>query len=736
MSTNTINIVVDYASLVNSIHENMASYGIYCNTNIAIDGNIHRFANRGKGDKNCWYVFHDGYGAFGDWSKGDGAIGWSFKGERDFSHEERAQFKIKMAEARVARDNELQVAQEQAAILAQTLFDNSSDSGYSKYLDAKRVQPHGIHYAVESILVPMVDVAGKIWSVQTIFDNGQKRFMAGGRKKGCFHVMGEFPDGETVYICEGYSTGATVHEATGFPTIIAFDAGNLISVVAAIRGEYPELKIIIAGDDDKYPDSDGVINNPGRNKAESAAAEFNCTTIFPIFKDDSTKPTDFNDLHALHGLEEVKGQLLGFTNVTPVIHNISNNDIFPQHLLDNIPGLPGLIAKWINETSLYYQPILALSAAIAISGTLYSHKIRSESNLRTNFLMLGIARSGIGKDHARKCAKALFTHLNLSRYICNKFASDAGLLNKLENTSGIILSLMDEIGRELKTLTAKGAGSHESRMLTVMMELFSSADGIFDGKSYASKENNITLNQPCLNIYGTTTPKRFYESLNSDDAIDGLLARWLIFETKDIDPIEQDNDGITNVPREILDAINFIDPVLSFNSDFELKPEPRIVRFSDTARDMLKEFRNTCRLNRLAEIKSGGELDALWARTAEHAIKLALVSHPFRHGVIESTTMQWACDLSIYLTHVAIKAVRENVTNSEYEKNMNKVFDVVKSYNMKNDEAIRHGGVYNAVRTIKQRDCDEILKHLVQSGRIEQQENEYKGRITYKYKAL
>ena len=61
---------------------------------------------------------------------------------------------------------------------------------------------------------------------------------------------------------------------------------------------------MIAGDNDCWK-----AVNTGREKAEEAARKYGCSVIFPTFKNTETKPTDFNDLHVLEGIEEVKRQI-------------------------------------------------------------------------------------------------------------------------------------------------------------------------------------------------------------------------------------------------------------------------------------------------------------------------------------------------------------------------------------------------------------------------------------------
>jgi putative DNA primase/helicase len=53
-----------------------------------------------------------------------------------------------------------------------------------------------------------------------------------------------------IYVAEGYSTAASVYEATGQCAVCAFDAGNLAPVVEGLRTAWPRAEIVIAADND------------------------------------------------------------------------------------------------------------------------------------------------------------------------------------------------------------------------------------------------------------------------------------------------------------------------------------------------------------------------------------------------------------------------------------------------------------------------------------------------------
>ena len=92
-------------------------------------------------------------------------------------------------------------------------------------------------------------------------------------------------------MCEGYATGATLHQLTGQCVVIAFDAGNLTPVGQAIRTRYPESELVFAADNDVGVKA-GNIENPGVHYARQAAFACNGYVLTP----NTTNKADFNDL--------------------------------------------------------------------------------------------------------------------------------------------------------------------------------------------------------------------------------------------------------------------------------------------------------------------------------------------------------------------------------------------------------------------------------------------------------
>ena len=134
--------------------------------------------------------------------------------------------------------------------------------------------------------------------------------------------MGSLKNADSFIVTEGFATGSSIHQSDGRPVVVAFDCGNIEPVIGALRIKYSKHQIVIAGDDDVETEG-----NPGRKKAEAAAQKHGCKAVFPKFSDglrlaNGKKPTDFNDLHILSGLDEVKKQL----QVATVVELTQRND--------------------------------------------------------------------------------------------------------------------------------------------------------------------------------------------------------------------------------------------------------------------------------------------------------------------------------------------------------------------------------------------------------------------------
>jgi len=290
--------------IINNFTQAMQNAGIEPPAKIIADGKLHRFVTSGKSkNANGWYVLHvddPAAGVFGDWKR-DISETWCFKSGPTMTPAEKAVYAEKMEAVRRLWNGEREKIQTECRTWCSEAWEKAEPaSNEHPYLKLKGVNAYGLKSFKDRLIIPVRDIAETIHGAQFIGPDGNKRFKVGTDKAGHFFKIGQSTD-NTIIVCEGYATGASIHEATGYDVVIAFDAGNLRPVAENIRASYPDAKIIIAGDDDHLTEG-----NPGRTKATEAARGVNGFLAVPVFPNNrGPKDSDFNDLARLSGLETV-----------------------------------------------------------------------------------------------------------------------------------------------------------------------------------------------------------------------------------------------------------------------------------------------------------------------------------------------------------------------------------------------------------------------------------------------
>lgn len=203
-----------------------------------------------------------------------------------------------------------------------------ADPTYSShpYLTAKGIRPNGTRLDREHILVPLFDAAGELASLQSIDPAGHKLFEAELPVAGSAFIMGTpIPMAKApVLVCEGFATGASLHEATGRTVVVTFNAGNLTKVAERLVAAFPKTRWVVAGDDDRHK-----TPNVGREAAGKAAEVLRCEAVFPVLPEGHLG-TDFNDM----------AQLSGHEAVAALFAASAGPDVFETLSLDELVNMP------------------------------------------------------------------------------------------------------------------------------------------------------------------------------------------------------------------------------------------------------------------------------------------------------------------------------------------------------------------------------------------------------------
>jgi putative DNA primase/helicase len=254
------------------------------------EGRWLRFPGAGKGRSNRsgWCrVICPTLALFGDWSTGL-TVEW-----RDQKHEddERSRWAMEQARKRQREFAEHERArQRESADKARAMLNQATTSTHP-YL-ARKGFPALSGLTLEGkLIVPVMDFERypDVISAQLIDEQGDKKFLPGGRAKGGVYRLGVPTEkARRVVLCEGYATGLSLDAALRmlpgpYCVIVCFSARNLETV-----SELLKCDALVAADND--------ASHTGEQSAKRTGRRW----IMP-----GTVGTDFNDLHTSQGLRAV-----------------------------------------------------------------------------------------------------------------------------------------------------------------------------------------------------------------------------------------------------------------------------------------------------------------------------------------------------------------------------------------------------------------------------------------------
>lgn len=255
--------------------------------------------------------------------------GWKPE-KKELSKADKARLKKEQAERRAAAIAKQEADEQLLAVMRPQLErcckevweKHSSKQGASAYLKRKQVNAYGIRFITHSVMItsdsqkqivqlltgamigeffnclpkprpdhisfirmdrggmviPLYNEQKHIVTLQYINANGTKMYPRYSPKSGAFYVLGKITNQtEIIQLAEGYATAASCYEATGYPTVQCFDAGNLLPVGKVFKRLYPQALQVYCGDDDAA----NPVND-GREKAEEAAKLMGAVAVFPL----------------------------------------------------------------------------------------------------------------------------------------------------------------------------------------------------------------------------------------------------------------------------------------------------------------------------------------------------------------------------------------------------------------------------------------------------------------------
>jgi phage/plasmid primase-like uncharacterized protein len=317
----------------------MAAEGIDPPTEaLKADGTFYRYSSNGRYDLNCWYKLHADHmpaGSFGDFAQ-NLSRNWRLNSAPKMTTEERATFKAHIATLRHEREAAERERHEEAAAYAAELLAAATPADLSHpYLRDKHIRPpDGVFVDRHGhLLIPIYrhkNGALVLSSLEYITKDGGKKYLFKGLKHAGLFPLGDIEHAPVVCLGEGLATCQSIHQATGLPVIVAFDAGNVGPVAEIFHQLYPNTQLCICGDEDLH--ADPKKENTGRVAATKAAVAVQGALAMPALQG---KKCDWNDVYRLSGPEAVRA------GIEQALH--------PPCVLDQVHAYTGRFVSYPDE---------------------------------------------------------------------------------------------------------------------------------------------------------------------------------------------------------------------------------------------------------------------------------------------------------------------------------------------------------------------------------------------------
>lgn len=357
----------------------------------------------------------------------------------------------------------------------------------------------------------------------------------------------------------------------------------------------------------------------------------------------------------------------------------------PDVLLNPPPGLLRDIQQYTLRSSVRTTPMFATVGALSLISTLVGQKVQTESGLTTNMSLVCVGPSSSGKDAPKTVVSDLLDRVAPGYKGGNELASDAALINYLaEDGHQRCVFILDEVGMLLKA--CKNPNSPKAGLVKVLTELFSKTSSSYT-KVYAKKENNKTIPWHALNILGLSVPNEFFGALQEGEAINGFLARLLVFIENKRNTVEKKFRLDRKIPDDLLrrlkELATFRVEETTITEDkngthaLSFMPEPIVCPLSPEAEAyLMKKSREYDELQALYEEEGKAAAASIAGRAAEHSLKLSLdflvcrkesVEALKQDHVISLQDMKYAWDVVEWCIIFLIRQIEYSIASSEFE---------------------------------------------------------------------
>lgn len=413
---------------------------------------------------------------------------------------------------------------------------------------------------------------------------------------------------------------------------------------------------------------------------------------------------------------------------------------FPLRLLEECPGLLGDVARWGVANAVKRQPALMLGSTIATLGAIVGRRVCTTTNLRTNFVMLGIGETACGKDATLKLPQELLIAAGLSRLVGpSEWASAPGMRAWLAKEPAHV-SFIDEFAKLLQQTTGTNVPAHLAGIRRNLLDLFGRAGGVWAPTAYADHKlhDHSPISEPHLCVYGTGVPAEVFAAMGRAAVGDGFLNRLLICWADEQLP-KRNRIGRATPPAGLVQRLQALDAatrpsgnLAGKGSGYGVDSGCRTIPWDLGAEEAWESVRDEFEARMVQARAGGSEWADLWARSGEHVAKLALLrsvcDDPRR--AITTGDVDWATQFVLWSTERTMLAAADRIAENDYERSLKAVLRAIRAAGA---TGLTSGEVLRQFRWLRSRDLKDLLASLELQGDVARHSSQTAGRPRLAY---
>lgn len=386
--------------------------------------------------------------------------------------------------------------------------------------------------------------------------------------------------------------------------------------------------------------------------------------------------------------------------------------------LTRVPGLLGDITEWIDLTARRPNRGLALAASVSFLSVVFGRHYASPTDARTNNYVVGLAPTGSGKQHPLTQVVRLATACGtiVEGLIGPEDTMSLSSLVSVLQQKPSVLFMIDEIGGYFGKILNPRSSSHERRIKDILLTLFGKANIMWGGIEYASKKA-VPIYNPNLCIFGMSTKEEFYKSVGDGNVENGFLNRLLVLSCGKSGSDREPQLNGQLVPHAIIEQIKLIvsNRGLNASASSTIGVDPIRATWGLEGQEAWRAC--LIEIERIMDEKPG--VAAFFARTAEHALKLATiraVGVDWLRPAVTGDDMLWGQEIALNSAFRMAVEATDLISSNPWEEAVNRVLRAIKE--AKGTAA--HNVLYRKVyRKINPKMFEAIISAMIDAGKID-----------------